>query len=238
MTRQYHDQFAKQYLTELLASLGTVEISKEIPGEVRQIDLYFVPSPTPTTAPQTIGLLGRLASFPCLLEPFRNQPSKSEIRSCLLKLFQVQSELQRQTRRENRSLTETDLPRLWILATSASSNLIESFGAKLELENWCPGVYFLADALKTAVVAINQLPTTPETLWLRILGKGTTQQQAISELITLPETNLLRINTLELIANWRISLQIRENLTDEDRELIMNLSPAYLQWREATLNEG
>ncbi|MEC4892416.1 MAG: hypothetical protein SAL07_09615 [Oscillatoria sp. PMC 1051.18] len=78
----------------------------------------------------------------------------------------------------------------------------------------------------------------PETLWLRILGKGTTQQQAISELIALPEANLLRVNTLELIANWRINLQMRENLTDEDRELIMNLSPAYLQWREATLNEG
>ncbi|MBZ8179994.1 hypothetical protein [Oscillatoria salina] len=238
MTRQPHDQFAKQYLTELLASLGTVEISKEVPGEVRQIDLYFAPSATPTAEPQTLGLLGRLASFPCLLEPFRNQPSQTEIRSCLLKLLQLQSEFQRQARRENRTLSETELPRLWILATSASSNLIETFGAKLELENWCRGVYFLAEALKTAVVAINQLPTVPETLWLRILGKGTTQQQAISELIALPKANLLRVNTLELIANWRINLQMRENLTDEDRELIMNLSPAYLQWREATLNEG
>jgi hypothetical protein len=35
--------------------------------------------------------------------------------------------------------------------------------------------------LKTAIVAINQLPTTPETLWVRILGKGATQKQAINK---------------------------------------------------------
>jgi predicted hydrocarbon binding protein len=29
-----------------------------------------------------------------------------------------------------------------------------------------------------------------------------------------------------------------ENLSDEDRELIMNLSPAYERWREETLREG
>ncbi|MDJ1174836.1 hypothetical protein [Roseofilum capinflatum] len=41
MTRQPHDQFAKQYLKELLEPLGTVEISREIPGETLQIDLIF-----------------------------------------------------------------------------------------------------------------------------------------------------------------------------------------------------
>jgi len=35
MTRQPHDQFAKQYLAELLASLGQVEISREIIAEVQ-----------------------------------------------------------------------------------------------------------------------------------------------------------------------------------------------------------
>lgn len=238
MTRQPHDQFAKQYLAELLSPLGTIEVSREVNSEVRQVDLYFEPLPIPSAEPPNLGLLSQLISTPCLIEPFRNQPSKTEIRSCMLKLFSLQSELQRQARRENITQTEIQLPRLWILPPSASSALLESFGAKLELSNWCQGVYFLADALHTAIVAINQLPTTPETLWLRILGKGTTQQEAIDELLALPQGNPLRTNALELIYTWRIRLETKENLDEDERELIMNLSRAYVQWREETLLQG
>ncbi|MBE9259195.1 hypothetical protein IQ228_18085 [Dolichospermum sp. LEGE 00246] len=39
MTRFIHDQFAKQYLTELLTPYGQVETSKDITAEVRQIDV-------------------------------------------------------------------------------------------------------------------------------------------------------------------------------------------------------
>ena len=42
MTRFIHDQFAKQYLTELLTPYGEVETSKDITAEVRQIDLLFM----------------------------------------------------------------------------------------------------------------------------------------------------------------------------------------------------
>ena len=238
MTRQPHDQFAKQYLAELLASLGEVNVSREVSGEVRQIDVWFAPAPQPTGDRQNLGLLGKIVSSPCLLEPFRNQPSKTEIRSCILKLFSLQSELQRQARREDDAITETELPQLWILTTSASASLLDSFRFTLDLDNWCQGVYFLGEAMKTAIVAINQLPTTPDTLWLRILGKGKTQQQAIDEIIALPETNSLRTNILELVSTWRVNLQTKQDLTEEDRELIMNLTPAYVQWREETLREG
>jgi hypothetical protein len=47
MTRFIHDQFAKQYLTELLTPYGQVETSKDITAEVRQIDLLFIPDPQP-----------------------------------------------------------------------------------------------------------------------------------------------------------------------------------------------
>jgi len=64
------------------------------------------------------------------------------------------------------------------------------------------------------------------------------QRQAIDELAALPEENLLRANALELLANLRLNLEASENLSEEDRELIMNLSSAYLQWRDETLREG
>jgi len=99
-------------------------------------------------------------------------------------------------------------------------------------------VYFLADALRTAIIAINQLPITEETLWLRLLGKGKTQENAINELIALPQDNPLRRNALEQIAIWRVNIQLNQNSTQDDRELLMTLSPAYLEWREATFQEG
>jgi predicted nucleic acid-binding Zn ribbon protein len=69
MTRKPHDQFAKQYLEELLAPLGSVETSREISPEIRQVDVWFVPTPSPATAAENLGLLGRMATTACLLEP-------------------------------------------------------------------------------------------------------------------------------------------------------------------------
>ncbi|MBW4612633.1 MAG: hypothetical protein KME21_05020 [Desmonostoc vinosum HA7617-LM4] len=87
-------------------------------------------------------------------------------------------------------------------------------------------------------MAINKLPLTLETLWLRILGKGETQRQAIRELLSLPQNNRLRQNIQELITSWRITVINQTNLTADDQEVIMNLSQAYLEWREATLQVG
>ncbi|MGF1989087.1 MAG: hypothetical protein RMY62_014610 [Nostoc sp. ZfuVER08] len=57
--------------------------------------------------------------------------------------------------------------------------------------------------------------------------------------MALPENNVLRENTLKLITNWRIILvQQQQNLIDEDQELIMNLSQAYQQWEQTTVQQG
>jgi Ca2+-binding RTX toxin-like protein len=138
---------------------------------------------------------------------------------------------QRKAKREQTTIAENDLASLWILAPSASESLLNSFGAKLELETWTTGVYFLAHSLRTAIVAINQLPVTSETLWFRLLGRGTVQQQAVRELIALPSNNPLRRNVLELVFNWRISVMTQQDLTEDDLELIMNLTQAYQEAR-------
>ncbi|MBV8885141.1 MAG: hypothetical protein JO235_14255 [Chroococcidiopsidaceae cyanobacterium CP_BM_RX_35] len=238
MTRFRHDQFAKDYLKELLAPLGEVQAPRSVPGEVREIDVWFAPSPQPALEPQTLGILGRLAASPCLLEPFRNPPTPTEIRSCLLKLFELHGEFQRQARRDEQRLQEADLPRLWILSPTASGPLLDGFRAIVDEENWMRGIYFLADYLRAAVVVIHQLPRTPETLWLRILGKGTVQKQAISELASLRVNHPLRANALLLLTNLQASLQTSEDLDEEEQELIMELSPLVVQWREEALREG
>ncbi|WP_407884586.1 hypothetical protein [Scytonema sp. NUACC26] len=175
----------------------------------------------------------------CLLEPFRNQPSRTEVRNCILKLFSYFGELQRRAKREKTSLLEEDLPRLWILATSASDNLLESFGAKLELKNWLEGVYFLDESFRTAIVAINELPVSNETLMCRVLGRGSVQQNAAREVAALPPDNPFRQNLIELLFSWRISVQQnQQDMTEEDVKIMMNFREVYERERTNILQQG
>jgi hypothetical protein len=116
--------------------------------------------------------------------------------------------------------------------------MIAGLGATEILEDWVQGVYFLPNILKTAIVAIHQLPVNEDTLWLRVLGKGGTQKRAVEELTELPENNPFRENLLEILADWRKNLELRDNLSREEEEVIMNLSPAYLQQIEDWKQEG
>jgi hypothetical protein len=181
MTRFIHDQFAKDYLEELLKPYGEVQAPSRVAGEVREIDVLFSPSKKQDAKLETLGLLGKFATHPAIFEPFRNAASKEEICDCLLKLLEVRGKLQREANRNNTIVQELAVPKLWILTPTASIKLLSGFGATQNID-WLPGVHFLAEYLRTAIIAIHQLPRTQETLWLRILGRGTVQKQAIDEL--------------------------------------------------------
>ncbi|MEC4984204.1 MAG: hypothetical protein SAJ37_00865 [Oscillatoria sp. PMC 1068.18] len=221
MTRQSHDQLAKQYLTELLTPLGKVETSFDVSSEARQVDIWFIPASSPPTNAPNLGLLGKMAVSSCLLEVFRNPPSAVEVRNCLLKLYSLHGDLLRKARRKKQSLKEADLPFLWILSPTVSEQFLKGFEANLVAnQNWDEGVYFLPFSQKTGIVAINQLPVILDTLWLRVLGKGTTQQQAIEELVELPKGTPLQDNLLDLLGNWYTNVKLRENISNNDRELM------------------
>ena len=236
MTRFIHDQFAKQYLTELLTPYGQVETSKDITAEVRQIDLLFIPSPQPAQSLEKIGLLGRMATNYAIFEPFRNPVSKSEIRSCIGKLFDVHADLERTAKRNETRIKETELPQLWIFTPTASVDILESFNGTLDETNWGKGIYFLSKGLKTVIVAIHQLPSTPETLFLRVLGRGTVQRQAVEELEALANNSPFLGDIIELVHNLIAVLSARQrqehDIDKDDQELIMKLSEMYQQQLE------
>ncbi|HEY9828395.1 MAG TPA: DUF4351 domain-containing protein [Stenomitos sp.] len=236
MAKNPFDSFSKQLLEEMLSPYGAVEVSREVPGESQFVDVYFEPSLHSAIAPTELGLLGRIAQTSCLLEPFRNQPTPSEVRSCLLKLYQVHGDYQRKARRDKESIQENDLPHLWILASSASENLLKGFGFAAS-NNWPSGIYFLPPSLRAAIIAINQLPRNEATLFLRLLGKGQTQKQAVNEVIGLDAEDSRRSAILRLLASWKISLEIT-GATEAEAELMMVLSQAYLEWEQQTEQRG
>ncbi|MGK7925949.1 MAG: hypothetical protein AB4290_12015 [Spirulina sp.] len=231
MTRFIHDQFAKQYLSELLSPLGTVETSKDIHPEGRQIDVLFTPSSPDPEHRENLGLLGRLTATPALFEPFRNPITQSDIRTCMMKLFVVLAELERKENRTKIPVGDREVPQLWILTPTASPNFLKSFSAVPSSKKDERGIYYLSASWNTAIVVIHQLPQTSETLWLRLLGRGNVQKQAVRELESLPAENPLRESVIKLVRVLIALLTKRQNkeqdLDRDDEELIMTLMEMY-----------
>ena len=238
MTRTPFDEFSKQYLKTFLSDRGTLTRNQEVSGESTYIDILFIPELPPKTNLASLGLLGRFAATPCLLEPFRNPPTIEQTCSCLYKLLHVRADSYRQARREDRTLTDAEQPRLWILSPSASPRLLSGFNLTADPQHWGPGIYFWGPFERAALVAINQLPVTPETLWVRILGKGKTQAQAIAEVLALPKNSPFRANALELLTIWKIIIETDADANAEEREFAMTLSQAYLEWKQETEQRG
>ncbi|MBD1842362.1 DUF4351 domain-containing protein [Cyanobacteria bacterium FACHB-63] len=232
MTRQPFDEFSKQLFEALLTPYGRVTVDRTVPGESRRIDIYFEPINPTQLNPAELGQLAQLSQTKSLFEPFRNPPTSAEVRSCVLKLYLLHAELHRAA---NRTLLDAELPRLWIVASSASSQLLADFGGQLDGED---GIYLFDRGGRTGLINIAELPTTEETLWLRLLGKGTTQEQAIEELLLLPETNPKRSTALDLLVRWRISIEITATVNQEEEQFLMALSQAYLEWERQTRTQG
>ena len=237
MTRFIHDQFAKDYLEELLKPYGEVQSASQVAGEIREIDVLFTPFAHQTTNIELLGLLGKLATTPAIFEPFRNPASTEEICDCLLKSLKVRSALRRAAKREQTTKVKIEIPKLWILTPTASRNIISGFSGITKPDS-LPGIYYLAKSLHAAIVVIHQLPQTQETLWLRLLGRGTVQKQAIDELAALPLNQPYVKITLELLYNLQKNLKINQSSQTEDQELIMRLAPLYQKDRELAKQEG
>jgi Domain of unknown function (DUF4351) len=228
MTRFPHDQFAKDFLESLLSPLGEVQTSLKVSGEVREMDVYFTPNPNGKIT-SDLGLLAQCAETATVFEPFRSSVKLPQIRGCMSKLFDLHNYLIRETKKNKQpEPKEGKLPKLWILTPTLSVDLLESLGAK-SAESWGEGVYLLSPALKTGIIVIHQLPQTPASLWFRLLGKGKVQSQAIDEVAALPPDNPYRQNALDLLGNLKVILEARAIIEPEEQNLIMQLSPLYLE---------
>ncbi len=179
-----------------------------------------------------------MATTSALFEPYPNPVTPDEIDSCLLKLLEVKGEIKREANRNKTRISIDDYPKLWILTPTASQKILNGFKATLDEENWCSGIYFFGEYFRTAIVVIHQLPITPETMWLRILGRGEVQSQAIDELEALPKDNPWRENALLLLSDLLSNIEVNPDKDPEYRELIMRLSPLFSQRLEEATKSG
>ncbi len=231
MSQFPHDEFVKQYLPELISDYGIASSAENITSQRREIDVFFQPNKEIPNTSTSLGLLSKIIQNTCLFEVYRNPVKTHQVNDCLGKLFDVHTSIRRDLRKNpKKSLVNPEIAKLWILMPTLSQQILDSFEAKSK-EDWLKGVYFLPSALSTQIIVIHQLPVNSETLWLRMLGKGKVQENAIDELKALPRDNPHRDNVLELISNLFSMLELNRSkdkkLTPEDEKLIMKLSPIY-----------
>jgi hypothetical protein len=238
MTRFPYDEFAKGFFESLLSLFGDVKTSYKISSEVREVDIYFTPSDRISSATD-LGLLSQCVSSAAVIEPFCNSVSVPQIRACMSKLYDLHADIYREAKRAKQlELKDEQLPLLWILTPTLSTNILESLGAKPDLDTWGEGVYLLPAALRTGIIVLHQLPQTPATLWFRLLGKGRVQTRAIAEVAALPLVDPYRQNALDLLGNLKVILETKESIEPEEQDLIMQLSPLYLEQLQAAEQVG
>lgn len=231
MTQAPFDQLAKQYLEEFLSPFGKVERQYEIPGESKFVDVWFVPD---RPVLPDLGILGRMVQSASLLEAFHNCPTRRDVKTCLMKLLWVQEEEQRKA---GRTFKPHEMPRLWILAATVTQPIIHMFKGE-ESSDWLPGMYEMAKGLDTQIVAIDQLPITEETLWLRILGRDETLECAVREVLALPRDHPRRDGILQLLTSWRVTITADQFIEFSRQETLMVLSEAYAVWERETTDQG
>ncbi|HIK10926.1 MAG TPA: hypothetical protein IGS52_11750 [Oscillatoriaceae cyanobacterium M33_DOE_052] len=215
----------RQYLKTIFQPFGQTEADEPLESEQREIDILFTPDPEKAPAANHLGLLGRLAATPAAFEFFSHPVKPHEISNSLVKILDLNEELEGNATEENRTLTEAELAHLWIFTPTASAAVLADFGATLDLENWMSGIYFLPKGLLSAIIVIHELPPTPETLCLRILGMGEVRKQALQELSQLPPEHPIRSTALKLLEQFRTSLETQPDLSPEEKEFLMELSP-------------
>ncbi len=237
MTRFIHDQFAKDYLEEFLKPYGEVKAPLVVRSERREIDVLFLPNKEQLPELKTLGLLGKMAQTVSIFEPFRNPVMADEIADCLVKSLEVRRSFQRSAKRKKRKFTHSEIPRLWIITPTVSKTILAEFDSKIK-KDWLPGVYFQSSYFQSAIIVVHKLPKTPDTLWLRVLGREKVQQEAIGELEQLEDNSVLRSVTLELLYNLHDNLRSRQDLDKEDEELMMRLEPLYKKYRDEAVQEG
>jgi hypothetical protein len=233
MSQFPHDKLNKNLFELCLAAFGEIKLQRPVQAETKFIDIYFTPQSS-IPANSQLGLLSQCVNNrPVAFEPYRNPVEIDDVQACIIKILEVQQEL-------NRESQQPTVPEafMWIVTPTLAQHKLEKFGAICDEATWGAGVYLMPAGLQTGIIVVHQLPVTRETLWFRLMGKNRVQQAAMAEVAALPPEHPYRNNALDLLLSYKLELEAKQNIEPEERELIMQLSPLLLERIEAAEQRG
>jgi hypothetical protein len=223
-----------EVLSALTAGNDRVAISPEVISEAELVDVLFEPDKGKSKT--ALGLLGELLFVPCIIAPLRWLPTRWEIQTCMRRWLKWEVEGnggllavdETPVEREDEEDEDEAIDKsLLILVPSITAKQLHGWGAKPSSRN-ISGIYELPPALCTTIVAIGELPPDPDTLWLRLLGRGLTQRSAIQELIHLKSDLPLRAVILPQLKQWE-QLLLHGQMGQESKPLMQMLSQIELK---------
>lgn len=225
--RNRFDQLAKQIGKTALEASGLTVVHDEITPEPLHADLRHEPDPARAAERKQLGLLGRLASLPCLLEPYSDTPSAEEFRACLAKHIAWWQQRARQHRADGRKSAEPRPrrkpvdPFLWILCGGAPDSILTKLTLKASSE-WPAGVYLFGDdVLRVGIVVASDLPRERTTLLIRLMaGAGVVHTEAIEDLHALPPDAFERSVAERPLLHFHHALEKLPTRTPDEQEFL------------------
>lgn len=237
--RNRFDQLGKQIGREALGPSGPTIVHDEISPDAQHADIRHEPDPARAAERARLGLLGRLASIPCLIEIYGHAPDGAEFRACLCKHIAFWQQRARKARahRKQRQAEAFVEPSLWVIAAGAPAAIM----TKLKLDpapHWPAGVYFFGeDVLRVGLVVASELPRDRSTLLVRLMAAGPLLPRALEDLRALPAGAHERAVAEQILLSLRHALG-DEPSTAEEQEFIVIMQSTWTQAEEQGRAEG
>jgi len=239
--RNHFDYLTKQIGKAALGPSGTTVVQDEISPETMHADLRHEPDPRRKAERERLGLLGRLATFVCLIEIYGHAPNAAEFRACLAKhiaSWQGRTRNDRKNRPNRRRPSAVVKPFLWIIAAGAPTTLL----TKLRLEaasGWPAGVYLFGDdVLRVGIVVASELPRDRTTLLVRLMAAGPLLRQAIKDLSALPPDAHERAVVERILLGLQHSLRKQPKRNRQEQEFIVAMYKTWEEGRAEARTEG
>jgi hypothetical protein len=245
------DDSAELYRKDMIGSLlemrGEVEIEHEIVLRRLRADVLYRPRKRRGRR-EDLGILDRMVEPGlCIIELYSKTPTVREGLACLVKSLALSGKLDNQARHNNarnnkvqpndgraRSEDEPPLMRLWIISPGRPRSLLEAL-SMVPMQGWPAGFWKMPGDLPVHVVAVSDLPATPETLYLRLLGHERVMVRALGELEESPGSRSKKTLTQVVLA-WRE--EIIDTVREDDTMLLAETKARFAKFKNQTYNAG
>jgi Domain of unknown function (DUF4351) len=220
------DDFSKAYTTALYRTKGTVKTNVLVKSDENlAIDLMFVGNlQNSAWTTEKLGLFDNLmqAHPTIFVEHYSGYLNPSHIIRCVTRMDLYVSGEKKAAKKRDEKFLDEQKPFTWILATACSEETLQSFGANPNF-TFGSGIYRLVPGLRIGVVVIRDLPKTPETLWLRGLGKDNILTTAFADIRELPDTKRERNAIVEVCVKHFKYLTEKPSVSEEEADFMKTM---------------
>jgi hypothetical protein len=256
--RNLFDHLGREIGLSALGPCGLTVPEDVLAPDARRADLRHEPAPERAAERARLGLLGRIASIPCLIELYSGAPDEDDALACLGKLIAFQQRRQREARKMRRELEKRGEPPSelsvrplgWIITARRPASVLARLPAT-RATGWPRGVYFSSSRgaapaglegaggmLRMGIVVASELPRDRATLLVRFLAAGPLLADAIADLGALEEGAHERTVADEILVKLRHVLGKKSSPTPEEREFIVTMQSSWAKAREEGRTEG